>query len=165
MVRLGSKDGIEARMNFADLDSTGLQIAAFYPHEILSGRFWSGRLAPGDYVKVRSGGTVIRVSLSTVDAALLREQFGFRSAALKEERLRRRKNERELGKLELEELLNDMDAEETSNGGRRAVPVKAAFIERRIAKRKHRLFKNRIDSKPQTPDFKLQTSDFISQTP
>jgi peptidoglycan hydrolase CwlO-like protein len=110
-VRLGSADGIAAWMNFAVLDSTNGQIAAFYPHEILSDRFWSGPLASSDYAKVRSGSTVIRVSLSTEDAAQLREQFGLRSAALKKEQRRRRIDELGVEKRELEDLLNDVDVE------------------------------------------------------
>ena len=38
-LRLGSADGISAQMNFAVIDSAGIQIAEFFPQEILLDRF------------------------------------------------------------------------------------------------------------------------------
>ena len=110
-IRLGSGDGITADMNFAVLDSTGVQITEFYPHEILNDRFWSGPLADDDFSRIRLGATVVRVNLGSDQAALLREQFTSRLDALKIKRQKRKISDLELERMELEELINDIDVE------------------------------------------------------
>jgi predicted nucleic acid-binding Zn-ribbon protein len=110
-LRLGSADGINAGMNFAVLDSADMQIAVFYPHEILTDRFWSGPLKKIDYDKITSGDRVIKINLGHEEAALLREQFAQRFKVLEEKRLKSRIEDLTLEKRELEELINDIDVE------------------------------------------------------
>ena len=110
-VRIGSADGITADMNFAVLDSSEAKIAEFYPHEILIDRFWSGPLSDIDYGRISSGSKVVRVNLESGEAASLREQVSARLAALQKERLKRRIENLNQEKSDLEELINDIDVE------------------------------------------------------
>jgi len=110
-LRLGSADGISAKMNFAVLDSVGMQIAEFYPHEVMTDRFWSGPLAREDFAKVRVGDPVIRINLSQNEAIRLREQFHDRLVLLKEERRQRRLELLGEEKIELEDQINDLDVD------------------------------------------------------
>lgn len=111
-VRLGSVDGITADMDFAVLDSSGAQVAAFFPQEILNDRFWSGPLEADDYEKVASGAAVIRVTLSPEDAALLRERFAVRRAVLKRERLKRKVDDLRKDKDDLKERINEVKVDQ-----------------------------------------------------
>ncbi len=110
-LRLGSSDGISAEMNFAVLDSTGRQIAEFFPQEIMTDRFWSGPLDQKDFLKVRTGDSVIRINLSQSEAARLREQFHERTVLLREENRKRRRELLGEEKVELEEFINELDIE------------------------------------------------------
>jgi predicted nucleic acid-binding Zn-ribbon protein len=110
-LRLGSADGINAEMNFAVLDSAGRLVAEFYPHEIMTDRFWSGPLDGKDFARVRSEDRVIRINLSQDEAAHLREQFHERIVLLKEERRKKRLELLGEEKVDLEEQVNELDVE------------------------------------------------------
>jgi hypothetical protein len=110
-LRLGSADGISAEMNFAVLDSAGMQIAEFFPYEIMTDRFWSGPLAYEAFAKVRTGDPVVRINLNQSEASRLREQFHERVVLLREEMRRRRLEVLAEDKVELEEQINELDVE------------------------------------------------------
>jgi len=110
-LRVGSADGISAKMNFAVLDSVGRQIAEFFPHEIMTDRFWSGSLDQENFARVRTGDPVIRINLSESEAARLREQFHERMVLLREERRKRRLELLGEEKVDLEEQINELDVE------------------------------------------------------
>jgi predicted nucleic acid-binding Zn-ribbon protein len=110
-LRLGPVDGISADMNFAVLDSAGIQIAEFFPFEIMTDRFWSGSLDREDFAKIRTGDPVIRINLSQSEASRLREQFYERMVLLKEERRKRRLEFLGEDKAELEGQINELDVE------------------------------------------------------
>jgi predicted nucleic acid-binding Zn-ribbon protein len=110
-LRLGSADGISADMDFAVLDSAGIQIAEFFPHEIMADRFWSGPLDREDFEKVQTGDSVIRINLSQGEASRLREQFHERMVLLQEERRKGRLEILGEDKAELEEEINELDVE------------------------------------------------------
>ena len=110
-LRLGSADGISAQVNFAVIDSAGRQIAAFFPYEILTDRFWSGPLKPEDFARIRLGDPVIRIKLDLTQSAILREQFSGRMTVLREERRRNRLEGLEEEKADLVEQLNELDVD------------------------------------------------------
>jgi len=110
-LRVGSADGISAKMNFAVLDSSGRQIAEFFPHEIMTDRFWSGPLDRENFVRVRTGDPVIRINLSPSEATRLREQFHERMVLLREEKRKRRLELLGEEKVDLEEQINELDVE------------------------------------------------------
>lgn len=108
-VRLGSADGITAEMNFAVLDSARVQIAEFYPHEILVDRFWSGPLEKEAFSRVNTGARVIRIELDREQADILREQVQNRLVLLGEEKRRKRLDSLRENLLVLEDGLNELD--------------------------------------------------------
>ena len=110
-LRVGSADGISAKMNFAVLDSAGRQIAEFFPYEIMTDRFWSGPLDQENFARVRTGDPVIRINLSESEATRLREQFHERMVLLREERRKRRLELLGEEKVDLEEQINELDVE------------------------------------------------------
>jgi predicted nucleic acid-binding Zn-ribbon protein len=110
-LRVGSADGINAEMNFAVLDSAGMQIAEFFPHEIMTDRFWSGPLDQENFARVRTGDPVIRINLNQNEAARLREQFHDRMVLLREEQRKRRLELLGEAKVDLEEQINELDVE------------------------------------------------------
>ena len=110
-LRVGSADGISAKMNFAVLDSAGRQIAEFFPNEIMIDRFWSGPLDQENFARVRTGDPVIRINLSESEATRLREQFHERMVLLREERRKRRLELLGEEKVDLEEQINELDVE------------------------------------------------------
>lgn len=107
-LRLGSADGITADMNFAVIDSSGRQIAEFYPHEILNDRFWSGPLDRESFTRVAIGSMVTRIELDREGALRLREEFRERIVLLREERRRMRLKLLSEEEMELQEGLNEL---------------------------------------------------------
>ena len=74
-LQLGSADGITAEMNFAVIDSAGIQIVEFFPQEILMDRFWSGPFDQEKFARMRTGDSVVTIKLNPEEAAQLRKQF------------------------------------------------------------------------------------------
>jgi uncharacterized coiled-coil DUF342 family protein len=110
-LRLGSADGISAKMNFAVLDSAGIQIAEFFPQEILMDRFWSGPFDQEKFARMRTGASVVTIKLDPEEAAQLRKQFQERTVLLKEESRKRRQELIEDEISELKEQVNQLDVE------------------------------------------------------
>jgi predicted nucleic acid-binding Zn-ribbon protein len=110
-LRVGSADGISAKMSFAVLDSAGIQIAEFFPHEITNDRFWSGPLAYEAFTRVRIGDTVVRINLDHSESARLREQVHERIVQLRKERREERLVLIGDEKVELEEQINELNVE------------------------------------------------------
>ncbi|MDF1526013.1 MAG: hypothetical protein RRA15_08330 [bacterium] len=110
-LRLGSADGISAQMNFAVIDSAGIQIAEFFPQEILMDRFWSGPFDQEKFARIRIGDPVVTIKLDPEEAAQLRKQFQGRTVELREKRRKRRLELMEDEKVDLKEQINELDVE------------------------------------------------------
>ena len=108
-LQLGSADGITAEMNFAVIDSAGIQIVEFFPQEILMDRFWSGPFDQEKFARMRTGDSVVTIKLNPEEAAQLRKQFQGRTVQLREERRKRRLELIEDEKAGLEEQINELD--------------------------------------------------------
>jgi predicted nucleic acid-binding Zn-ribbon protein len=111
-VKLGQADGITSDMNFAVLDSAGVQVTEFYPHEILTDRFWSGPLLKSEYTRVSAGDRIVQITLSKELASRLRSDFAARLVALKAERKQKRIEKLKEDIVYLKDEINDLDVDD-----------------------------------------------------